>query len=171
MHPVLPEFISLCEELLEASEEWERRHADYEAVRPTNRVARLVRIPGVLLNRDEGKFGVEVTVRPKRKPLEAARAENLRALVDSSTQRAVADRRGRGGWERARRLCDARPVAAGRRCGHKRLTDGSCRRVRLLAQPDYGGTAPLRTSGHGGTMRSVMACRQRRGAVVDDDVV
>ena len=83
LHPALPTFVDLCEQLLEASQDWRDSHAEYEERRPTNRVARRLRVPPVDVKRLKGKLDIDIQFRPEQEPLTEATETRLRELAET----------------------------------------------------------------------------------------
>lgn len=85
LHPALSEFRQLCEHLLEASDEWQESHDDYETRRPQNVVARALRLPAIDISSEKGKLDIDIRVRPEQEPLPELVVRHLHGLaVDES---------------------------------------------------------------------------------------
>jgi hypothetical protein len=81
LHPAVPTFAALCEELLHASEEWRSSHSDYEGRRPKNVVARTLRVPPVAVARHKGRLDIDVRFRPEQEPLPESVETRFRDLA------------------------------------------------------------------------------------------
>ena len=81
LHPALPTFAALCEELLHASDEWRSSHSEYEGRRPKNVVARTLRVPPVAVARHKGRLDIDIQFRPEQEPLADGVERRLRELA------------------------------------------------------------------------------------------
>jgi hypothetical protein len=86
IHPALPEFVSLSQQFLDASNQWRASHELYEASRPKNRVARALHLPPVEVRRVKGKLETSVSFKPEQQPLTEARQDQVQRLVAEASE-------------------------------------------------------------------------------------
>lgn len=90
IHPALPQFNALAQQLLDTSDEWRARCDAYDAARPKNRVARALRIPPLetrLLEFQSMSIPVvrSFSSKPEQQPLDEAKEKQLRTLVTATS--------------------------------------------------------------------------------------
>jgi hypothetical protein len=85
MYPALPQFLALCDDLLNASETWRAKQIAYQDRRPKNIVAQRLHLPPVEVTFEDG-FTFHKPRKPKRKPLSDDDTARLRSLAKSSPE-------------------------------------------------------------------------------------
>lgn len=85
MYPALPQFLALCDDLLDASETWRARRIAYQERRPKNVVAQRLHLPPVEVTLEDG-FTFHKPRKPKRKPLSDDDTARLRSLAESNPE-------------------------------------------------------------------------------------
>ena len=80
LYPMLPQFQTICQNLLHASEKWQAESLAYDERRPKNPVARKLRIPPMEVHTERG-FTFQLHAKPRAKPLTETDTARLRGLI------------------------------------------------------------------------------------------